>query len=60
MLAIGFCNEDIASCLFIKKDKEEFIIIAIHIEDMNLFGHATYIKQTTDILKNFFELKDLG
>jgi hypothetical protein len=60
MLAIRFHNQKIESCLFFKKDKKWFFIIAIHVDDINLFGHTTTIKQTIDMLRKAFEMKDLG
>ena len=60
MLTMGFTNEDIAPCLFIKKHDDEFLIIAIYVDDINLFGHMTLLRNTIEILKRVFEMKDLG
>lgn len=60
MLALGFINNDIAPCIFIKNKKPEFVILALYVDDVNLFGTPELIKDTIHILKGVFEMKDLG
>jgi hypothetical protein len=61
MIALGFYNKEIAPCLFIKREKEEFRIIAIYIDDINLFaGYTIMINQTIKMLKKTFKMKDFG
>lgn len=60
MLAMGFTNEDIAPCLFIKKEGQEFIVVAIYVDDLNLFGTSKITKDTIQLLKDKFEMRDLG
>jgi hypothetical protein len=38
MLAQEFTNNDIAPCLFIKRLGNEFVIVALYVDDVNLFG----------------------
>ena len=59
MLAMNFQNDDIAPCIFIKKMDKEFIIIAIYINNINLFGTNKIMQDTIDMLKRTFKMKDL-
>jgi hypothetical protein len=38
----------------------EFVIVALYVDDVNLFGTTSLIAQTIDILNSIFEMKDLG
>jgi hypothetical protein len=58
--AIGFQSSDIAPCLFIKNEGNEFIIIAIYVNDLNLFGTNKILLQTITLLKEILEVRDLG
>jgi hypothetical protein len=60
MLAQGFTNNDIAPCLFIKRMGSEFVIVALYVDDVNLFGTTAITVETIDILNSIFEMKDLG
>ncbi|CAM6093955.1 unnamed protein product [Calypogeia fissa] len=60
MLAMGFENADIAPCLFIKKQGKEIMIIAIYVDDLNLFGTNKIMMETIQLLKRVFETRDLG
>jgi hypothetical protein len=60
MLARGFKNSDLTPCLFIKQDGKEFIIVAIYVDDLNLFGTDRIIQDTIRMLKKVFEMRDLG
>lgn len=59
MLNLGFQNQDIAPCLFIKKAKSEFIIVAIYVDNLNLFGIIKIMLETIQLLKRVFEMRDL-
>jgi hypothetical protein len=60
MLAMGFKNEDITPCLFIKHNGTDFIIVAIYVDDLNLFGTNRIMQETIQLLKRVFEMRDLG
>jgi hypothetical protein len=38
MLALGFTTNKIAPCLFVKQTDGEFIIVAIYVDNINIFG----------------------
>jgi hypothetical protein len=57
---MGSHNEEIAPCLFIKRDKEDFIIVAIDVNDINLFGYTNMITQAIEMLKKTFKVENLG
>lgn len=60
MIALGFVNDDIVPCLFIKQKGTEFIIIAIYVDDINLVGTKILLEHTITTLKTIFEMKDIG
>jgi Reverse transcriptase (RNA-dependent DNA polymerase) len=47
-------------CIFIKRSISSFIIIAVYVEDLNIIGSPEEIEKTAKLLKNEFEMKDLG
>ena len=53
-------NNLICPCIFIKKSKTGFAIIAVYVDDLNLVGTPEKLTRTTDYLKKEFEMKDLG
>ena len=53
-------NNPIYPCIFIKKSKTGFTIIALYVDDLNLVGTPEKLTRTTNYLKNEFEMKDLG
>jgi hypothetical protein len=60
MLEKEFENNEICSCIFIKKTTSKFAIIVVYVNDLNLIGtHEELIKIVT-YLKNEFEMKNLG
>jgi hypothetical protein len=60
MLALGFHNADIAPCIFIKRDGKELVIVAIYVDDLNLFGTNKMLQETIRLLQRVFEMRDLG
>jgi hypothetical protein len=60
MLALGFTNDDIAPCLFMKQTNKEFVVIDIYVDDVNIFGTANLTAQVIETLKHNFEMKDIG
>ena len=53
-------NNPICPCIFIKKSKTRFAIIAAYVDDLNLVGTLKELMRTTNYLKKEFEMKDLG
>ena len=56
----GYKNDHICPCVFIKKSKTGFAIIAVYVDDMNLIGTPEELSKTAEYLKKEFEVKDLG
>lgn len=52
-------NGEIAPCLFIKHIGNEFIIIAIYVDDINIFGTPELTTMTIANLKAKFKTKDI-
>jgi Reverse transcriptase (RNA-dependent DNA polymerase) len=50
----------ISQCVFIKRSISSFTIIAVYVDDLNIIGSPEEIKKTAKLLKNEFEMKDLG
>ena len=55
-----YVNYPIFPCVFIKKSKIGFTIIAVYVNDMNLTGTLEQLSKTAKYLKKKFEVKDLG
>ena len=53
-------NNPICPCIFIKKSKIGFAIIAVYVDDLNLVGTPEALTRTINYLKKEFEMKDLG
>jgi hypothetical protein len=60
MLAIGFTNSKIAPCVFIKREGRELVIVAIYVDDPNLFGTEKIMLETIKLLKHILEMRDMG
>ena len=60
LLKEGFENNLICSCVFIKKSKSGYAIVAVYVDDLNLVGTPEELTKTTNCLQNEFEMKDLG
>ena len=56
----GYVNNPICPCIFIKKSKTRFAIIAMCDDDLNLVGTLEELTRTKNYLKKEFELKDFG
>jgi hypothetical protein len=60
MIALGFTHDDIAPCIFIKHQDDEMVIVAIYVDDLNIFGTSELVDKTIETLNKTFEMKDLG
>ena len=56
----GYINNPICPFVFIKKSELGFAILAIYVDDINLFGTPEELTQAATYLKDEFEMKDLG
>ena len=56
----GYINNPIHPCVFIKKLELGFAILAVYVDDINLFGTPEDLTKATTYLKDEFEMKDLG
>jgi hypothetical protein len=60
MISMGFTHDQISPCLFLKHKNDEFVIVAIYVDDINIFGTPDITEHTITLLKSSFEMKDLG
>ena len=60
LLKEGYVNSSICPCVFIKKTKNGFAIIAVYVVDLNLIGTPEELIKTPNYFKKEFEMKDLG
>ena len=56
----GYINNPICPCVFIKKSELGFAILAIYVDDINLFETPEELTKTATCLKDEFEMKELG
>ena len=59
LLKEGYRNDPICSCIYIKISKNEFAIIVVYVDDINIVGTPNELTKTIDYLKKEFEMKDL-
>jgi hypothetical protein len=60
LIGLGYVNNELCPCVFIKKSTSGYAIIAVYVDDMNLIGTSKELIETAEILKKEFEMKDLG
>ena len=60
LLKKRYINDPICPCVFIKRSKSGFSIIAVYVDDLNIIGTSEELLETVTYLKNEFEMKDLG
>ena len=51
-------NNLICPCVFIKKTKNGFAIIAVYVDDLNFIGTPKELIKTANYLRKEFEMKD--
>lgn len=56
----GYTNNPICPCVFIKKTTSGYVIIAVYVDDLNIIGTSKEIHEVIVLLKEEFEMKDLG
>ena len=53
-------NDHICPCIYMKRSENEFAIIVIYVDDINIVGTLNELTKTIDCLKKKIEMKDLG
>jgi len=56
----GYKNDSICPCFFMKRSGNEFSIIDVYVDDINIIGTPEELLKAIDFLKEEFEMKDLG
>ena len=60
LLKHGYKNDKVCPCIFIKSYGNEFVIIAVYVDDLNIIGTPEELPKAVNIKKEEFEMKDLG
>ncbi|GKV50529.1 hypothetical protein SLEP1_g57232 [Rubroshorea leprosula] len=60
LLKEGYENNPISPCVFTKRSKSGFAIIAVYVDDINIIGTSGELEKAIEYLKKEFEMKDLG
>jgi ribonuclease HI len=60
LLKEGYKNDSVCPCIFMKRSENEFAIIAVYVDDINIIGTPEELPKAIDCLKKEFEMKDLG
>ena len=60
LLKKEYINNDTYPCVFIKKSLNDFCIISVYVDDINIIGTSKEIEEASSCLKTEFEMKDLG
>jgi hypothetical protein len=55
-----YYNNEIAPCLFVKRDETEFAIVGVYVDDLNIMGTSKAVTNTKSLHEKNFEMKDLG
>ena len=56
----GFISSDICPCVYIKRVGQEFVIIAIYVDDLNIIGTDVAVSSAIESITKKFEVRDLG
>jgi hypothetical protein len=56
----GFQNHEMAKCVFVRKSGDGFAILAIYVDDINIIGTRTQVKEVKEMMARRFEMKELG
>ena len=61
MLEKGFKTSECDKCVYIKQNKEGYILLCLYVDDMLIIGsNDKMIKSTKDMLNSKFDMKDMG
>ncbi|KAL0297860.1 UNVERIFIED_CONTAM: Transposon Ty4-H Gag-Pol polyprotein [Sesamum angustifolium] len=56
----GYKYDPICPCIFMRRSGNEFVIIAVYVDDLNIIGTPEKLLKAINCLKKEFEMKDLG
>ena len=59
LLKEGYKNDPICPCIFMKRSGNEYVIIAVYVDDINIIGTPEELSKAVQCLKKEFEMKDL-
>ena len=59
LLKEGYKNDPICSCIYMKRSKNEFAIIIVYVDDINIVRTPNELTKAIDCLNKEFERKDL-
>jgi len=51
LLKEGYKNDHICSCIYMKRSKNEFTIIIVYVDDINIIGTPNELTKAIDYLK---------
>ncbi|KAL0368450.1 UNVERIFIED_CONTAM: Retrovirus-related Pol polyprotein from transposon TNT 1-94 [Sesamum calycinum] len=60
LLKEGCKYDPISPCIFMRRSGNEFVIIAVYVDDLNIIGTPEELPKAINCLKKEFEMKDLG
>lgn len=60
LLKEGYKNDPICPCIFMKRSENEYVIIVVYVDDINIIGTPEELPKAVQCLKKEFEMKDLG
>ena len=60
LLKEGYKNDSICPCIFMKRCGNEFVIIVVYVDDINIIRTPEELPKAIECLKKEFKMKDLG
>ena len=60
LLRKRYKNDPLCPCVFIKRSRSEFVIIAVYVDDLNIIGTTNELSEAVVNLKKESEMKNLG
>jgi len=60
LLKEEYKNDSVCPCIFLKRSGNEFVIIVVYVDDINIIGTPEKLPKAIDCLKKEFKMKDLG
>ncbi|KAM2133212.1 hypothetical protein ACFX1R_003337 [Malus domestica] len=60
LMDMGYVNNELCPCVFIKKSHSRFAIVTVYVDDMNLIGTPAELEEIATHLKSKFKMKDIG
>lgn len=58
LLKEWYKNDPICPCIYMKISENEFVIIVVYVDDINIIGTLDELMKTIHFLKKEFEMKD--